>query len=96
MILEYAANGNLRDYLLQRRLASSLTLIKESNNHCDSGLEEGSYKQIMLDINRLTSTKLNILTDKLNTKLILFTQVIIQTRQQVRSLPMRWFHLPIK
>jgi len=42
VILEYAANGNLRDYLRQRRLASSLTLIKESNNHCDSGLEEGS------------------------------------------------------
>ena len=52
MILEYAANGNLRDYLRQRGLASSLTLMKESNNHCDSGLEEGSYKQMMLDINR--------------------------------------------
>lgn len=41
MILEYAANGNLRDYLRQRRLSSSLVIIKDSNNHCDSGLEEG-------------------------------------------------------
>ena len=37
VILEYAANGNLRDYL--RKRSSSLVLNSNSNNHADSGLE---------------------------------------------------------
>lgn len=42
MILGYTANGNLRAYLRQRRWSSSLDLIKDSNNDCDSGLEQGT------------------------------------------------------